>query len=96
MLEQALTQLHFHLPAHAEDELARDQSNDPHGARKKHDPSRLAQDPGVTESLLQLIHDAADLHRDRHPQDVDHNQCNGSQQDGASMGSQVAADQVET
>ena len=86
VLEQALTQIHFHLPTHPEDELTRGQPDNSHGAGKKHNPSCLAQDSGVTESLLQLIQNAAHFHRDRDPQNVDHHQGDGSHQHGAAMG----------
>ena len=96
VLEQALTQIHLHLPTHAEDELSRGQPDHPHGAGEQHNPSRLAQDSGVTESLLQLVHNAAHFHRDRDPQNVDHHQGDGSQQHRAAVGTQIAADQIET
>ena len=95
MIEQPLTQLHLHLPAHTEYQLAGEQAHSGHGGRQHHDPAGLLQHAFVGEAALKFIDDPTDLHRDRDAEDVDHHEGNRPHKNGSAMRAQVAADQVQ-
>ena len=95
VVKQALAQVHLHLAADPEHQLAGQQPDAPHCCGQQDDPSGLAQHLVVGESVLELVDDPTHLHRNHHAEDVHPNQCDRAHQHRFAVGAQITADQVQ-
>ena len=95
LIKQFLTQLNLHLPPDAENQLTGDEPHHAHACGEQHDPARLSQHVAVSETLLEVIDHPAHFERNRDAEHIHHDQCDRAHQHRASMGLQVAADQIE-